>query len=71
MSYRSPSKKLQPIWTRTAFIVALSALLYGLQETEQSSFANLEIDLSEVDLVEFKEANLPQFLFSVSESVSD
>ncbi|WP_228024759.1 hypothetical protein [cf. Phormidesmis sp. LEGE 11477] len=49
----------------------LAALLYGLQEIDQSSLANAEVDLSEVDLVGFGEANLPQFLFNVSEAISD
>ncbi|MBE9061435.1 hypothetical protein IQ256_10675 [cf. Phormidesmis sp. LEGE 11477] len=71
MSYRSSSKKSQKTWIRTAFIVMLAALLYGLQEIDQSSLANAEVDLSEVDLVGFGEANLPQFLFNVSEAISD
>lgn len=68
MSYRSPAKNPQSIWLRTAFMVALAALTYGLQELEQSSISAVEVESIEVSLPELKEADFPQFLISMSEA---
>lgn len=49
----------------------LVALLYGLQEVDNSTFANAEIDLSEISLVDLEEADFPRSLFSMNKTNSD